>query len=185
MIKSVYNVFCDSHSRKKRKIFSISFLQESRKTTGPLYLYLNLHQTIFIWNHCLENFLQGGKHYNLFLNAFCFKLSFRRLFLTLSCCFPESKVELLVFLSTLKYYFSKKFGFFLLLENTSLYLIEPSCPSTICSPEFLHVKILRSYPCIPCLRNSRKENTAFSERGLGKCAGLWKLVQAKWCIQDV
>lgn len=112
MIKSVYNVFCDSHSRKKRKTFLISFLQESRKTTGPLYLYLNLHQTIFIWNHCLENFLQGGKHYNLFLNAFCFKLIFRRLFLTLSCCFPESRVETLVFLSTLEYHFSKKFWFF-------------------------------------------------------------------------
>lgn len=109
VIKSVYNVFCDSHSRKKRKIFLISFLQESRKTTRPLYLYLNLHQTIFIWNHCLENFLQGGKHYNLFLNAFCFKLIFRRLFLTLFCYFPESRVERLVVLSRVERTFYKRF----------------------------------------------------------------------------
>lgn len=142
VIKSVYNVFCDSHSRKKRKSFWISFLQESRKTTGPLYLCLNLHQTVFIWNHCLENFLQGEKHYNLFLNAFCFQLIFRRLFLTLSCCFPESRVEILVFLSTLEYHFSKKFDLFLLLENTFLCLIGPSCPTTVYSSEFLHIRIL-------------------------------------------
>lgn len=114
MIKSVYNVFSDSYSRKKRKIFWISFLQESRKTTGPLYLYLSLHQTIFIWNHCLENFLQGGKHYSLFLNAFCFKLIFTRLFLTLSCYFPEDRVEMLVFLSTVEYHILETFGAFLL-----------------------------------------------------------------------
>lgn len=98
---------------KKERFFLISFLQESRKTTGPLYLYLNLHQTIFIWNHCLENFLQGGKHYNLFLNAFCFKLIFTRLFLTLSCYFPEGRVEILMFLSTVEHHFLEKFEVFL------------------------------------------------------------------------
>lgn len=146
MIKSVYNVFSDSHSRKKRKIFLISFLQESRKTTGPLYLYLNLHQTIFIWNHCLENFLQGGKHYNLFLNAFCFKLIFTRLFLTFACYFPEGRVEILVFLSTVEYHFLEKFGGFLLflLEISFLCLTGPSCHETTCSSEFLQLRILYS-----------------------------------------
>lgn len=135
VIESVYNVFSDSHSRKKIKIFLISFLQESRKTTGPLYLYLNLHQTIFIWNHCLENFLQGGKHYNLFLSAFCFKLIFTRLFLTLSCYFPEGRVEILVFLSTVEYNFLENLGEVLLffLEISFLCFTGPSCHKTVCN----------------------------------------------------
>lgn len=158
MIESVYNVFSDSHSRKKRKIFFISFLQESRKTTGPLYLYLNLHQTIFIWNHCLENFLQGEKHYNLYSNAFCFKLIFTRLLLTLSYYFPEGRVEILVFLSTVEYNFLEKFGEFLLfcLEISFLCFTGPSCHETICNSEFLQLRILHCSYYTPCLRSKRR-----------------------------
>ncbi|XP_023783898.1 coiled-coil domain-containing protein 91 isoform X5 [Cyanistes caeruleus] len=143
-IEKQYILTIEKHSRKCEDLLDA---QESRKTTGPLYLYLNLHQTIFIWNHCLENFMQGRKHYNLFLNAFFFKLIFTKFFLTLSCYFPEGRVEILVFLSTVDYHFLEKFEaffYFIFFFNLFPMFYWPSCHETICSSEFLQRKILQS-----------------------------------------
>ncbi|XP_010714620.1 uncharacterized protein LOC104912506 [Meleagris gallopavo] len=134
-----YILAIEKHSYKCQELLNA---QESRKTTGPLYLYLNLHQTIFIWNHCLENFFQGGKC-NLFLNAFCFKLllCFKLLSLLLSGEWGRSDSTCISPVWNITF---QKDMSFLLLENTVICFMGLLVPLQFYSSEFSHISILHS-----------------------------------------